>query len=122
PLVCVFVSRGFHLCSSVFFSRTSPPTRSTLFPYTTLFRSRLGDRRLHPRRRRRGADGGPGHGDLPARHGAARDRPLDPRDDRQRDRKSTRLNSSHVSISYADFCVKKKSDSTPGQERQEAAH
>src|SRR6266571_4380193 len=60
------------------------PPRSTLFPYTTLFR---------PRRFRvvRGRSGGTG-----------RTRP--PR----RDRKSTRLNSSHMSISYAVFCLKKK--------------
>src|SRR5438067_10039368 len=64
-----------------------PPPRSTLFPYTTLFRSfgeraeqRVGDcRRPHRSTARRSAD-----------------------------RKSTRLNSSHVSISYAVFCLKKK--------------
>src|SRR5438067_9026041 len=66
-----------------------PPPRSTLFPYTTLFRSAVGEAR--GRRGRR-----PGRG--------ARDRP----DPGQEDRKSTRLNSSHVSISYAVFCLKKK--------------
>src|SRR5690242_21601287 len=67
------------------------PPRSTLFPYTTLFRSpQLSGRggRLPrtgpPRRRRRSHRGG------------------------RRDRKSTRLNSSHMSISYAVFCLKKK--------------
>src|SRR5690242_21253178 len=77
------------------------PPRSTLFPYTTLFRSRRNhprlDGRIHrcqglqerateaqPLRRRKA--GGPNHGD----------------------RKSTRLNSSHMSISYAVFCLKKK--------------
>src|SRR6266496_4418692 len=64
------------------------PPRSTLFPYTTLFRSHRGRRSLAPRR---GA--GPD---------AARAR---------RDRKSTRLNSSHVEISYAVFCLKKKKGS-----------
>src|SRR5437867_8537905 len=62
------------------------PPRSTLFPYTTLFRSREGLR-------------------------AAPDVPVVgvPRDDTQReDRKSTRLNSSHRTISYAVFCLKKK--------------
>src|SRR5437899_7806471 len=74
------------------------PPRSTLFPYTTLFRSREaparadrgvgrdGRRReglLELRHRRRGAGGG-------------------------EDRKSTRLNSSHLGISYAVFCLKKK--------------
>src|SRR5437870_7388950 len=63
------------------------PPRSTLFPYTTLFRS------ISPR---------------------LRNEPvllrflLDSLDDTRRDRKSTRLNSSHVAISYAVFCLKKK--------------
>src|SRR2546426_3541499 len=61
------------------------PPRSTLFPYTTLFRSREG----------RGAR--PAH-----RRGPARS------DGRPADRKSTRLNSSHLVISYAVFCLKKK--------------
>src|SRR5437868_12415572 len=70
---------------------TPPPPRSTLFPYTTLFRSR--------------GDGGRGRANpaLAARPG----RRL-PRRAVRRDRKSTRLNSSHVSISYAVFCLKKK--------------
>src|SRR6266542_2151884 len=59
------------------------PPRSTLFPYTTLFRSR-----------RRSARG-PVPGTAPTR-------------DRCGDRKSTRLNSSHGSISYAVFCLQKK--------------
>src|SRR3989442_11729723 len=63
------------------------PPRSTLFPYTTLFRSR----------RRHGA--GPA---------AAARRCLGRGGGRTRDRKSTRLNSSHVRISYAVFCLKKK--------------
>src|SRR5437870_11228269 len=70
-----------------------PPPRSTLFPYTTLFRSqgvRDDDRR-----------------GLPARPLA---RPPAQRHHRRArgDRKSTRLNSSHVAISYAVFCLKKK--------------
>src|SRR5690349_23902424 len=88
---------------------TRRPPRSTLFPYTTLFRSDLGlERELR-------------HLDARGRVGA--DDPVGPRerqlalgllvggagDDRQsRDRKSTRLNSSHVEISYAVFCLKKK--------------
>src|SRR2546427_9078043 len=75
------------------------PPRSTLFPYTTLFRS------LHVPET---VDG--------LQEGEVRrvdDRPLDPSDmglDRGpcRDRKSTRLNSSHSQISYAVFCLKKK--------------
>src|SRR5256886_10955396 len=66
------------------------PPRSTLFPYTTLFRSRaagaraarVGGERVH-----RAGVAAPG---------------------RRRDRKSTRLNSSHSQISYAVFCLKKK--------------
>src|SRR5690606_40788619 len=97
-----------------------PPT-STLFPYTTLFRS---PREIHRYRRT--------HGDgLERRHHTRRDEALDARGagvrERQaadarvpapvegrarrnlsQDRKSTRLNSSHVKISYAVFCLKKK--------------
>src|SRR3712207_8479609 len=78
------------------------PPRSTLFPYTTRFRSQHVPRRLlrravgradgrerpHPQRRRVAV----GQQDL----------------GRARDRKSTRLNSSHANISYAVFCLKKK--------------
>src|SRR6266487_6376248 len=69
------------------------PPRSTLFPYTTLFRS--------SRRRR---DRAP----LPQPARAARLGDAPGADDRREDRKSTRLNSSHPSISYAVFCLKKK--------------
>src|SRR3989442_4991992 len=73
------------------------PPRSTLFPYTTLFRSdrvpRHGGRAFHPhfaraRQEQRGRSAGG-----------------------RQDRKSTRLNSSHVRISYAVFCLKKKKSS-----------
>src|SRR2546422_5880305 len=80
------------------------PPRSTLFPYTTLFRS---DRTVVARARdRRAARGGreargPYTADL---HGGAGAR----RRHRAADRKSTRLNSSHGYISYAVFCLKKK--------------
>src|SRR3712207_8576815 len=92
------------------------PPRSTLFPYTTLFRSR---RRLRERHRR-GPDGGgraalrrlPGRqrawGHLRA-GGLRRLRALRGAAALERaDRKSTRLNSSHANISYAVFCLKKK--------------
>src|SRR2546422_7210574 len=62
------------------------PPRSTLFPYTTLFRSRHG---VEPAR------------EPPAHHAVGEF-------SRRRDRKSTRLNSSHGYISYAVFCLKKK--------------
>src|SRR5256885_10527357 len=68
------------------------PPRSTLFPYTTLFRSAL-DR----------ADGG-----------GQRLAAAIPPPGLRRDRKSTRLNSSHLVISYAVFCLKKK-NKTPSQ-------
>src|SRR5437660_3282467 len=76
------------------------PPRSTLFPYTTLFRShgvaarglvRHAERRLRRDRDRR-----------------SRPRSQDRRRRSRSDRKSTRLNSSHVAISYAVFCLKKK--------------
>src|SRR4051812_49821203 len=71
------------------------PPRSTLFPYTTLFRSEIAE-----------DDGRAG---LRHREGA-----IDRNSGRvvgvARDRKSTRLNSSHMSISYAVFCLKKKKD------------
>src|SRR5256885_6947468 len=89
------------------------PPRSTLFPYTTLFRSGLGA----------GIEQLPGHllgqarrceqpepeGVEKARHaGLLHARQLG----KQRDRKSTRLNSSHLVISYAVFCLKKKKKQT----------
>src|SRR3712207_8287168 len=79
------------------------PPRSTLFPYTTLFRSR--QRRACPEEDEQD------EADL-------EDEPERPRNERERedverrqppaDRKSTRLNSSHANISYAVFCLKKK--------------
>src|SRR5438874_7227509 len=66
------------------------PPRSTLFPYTTLFRSRIGSsgsRHIPPGAHTSGV-----------------------RRSSSRDRKSTRLNSSHVEISYAVFCLKKKNN------------
>src|SRR2546422_7373488 len=82
------------------------PPRSTLFPYTTLFRSRR--RRLGLRRRRRERSEhhhGEGEGTERRVARAARRRAAG-------DRKSTRLNSSHGYISYAVFCLKKKKNTT----------
>src|SRR5690349_3043781 len=84
---------------------------STLFPYTTLFRSSSSSRRARPRkrharlrlRRRRGRSV---HG---ARMVARWDARGSPDTGAVADRKSTRLNSSHVEISYAVFCLKKTS-------------
>src|SRR2546430_10297297 len=92
-----------------------PPPRSTLFPYTTLFRS--------PELGRRGENGGVGGATAGAQgrwragagiracasQGAGCATPVAGRGrDPQGDRKSTRLNSSHSQISYAVFCLKKK--------------
>src|SRR5687768_17915577 len=87
-----------------------PPPRSTLFPYTTLFRSD-GDRRPpgHAQPGRRHVDEEDAH--RLAHQAVGRDLREAPnqRAARQRqDRKSTRLNSSHGYISYAVFCLKKK--------------
>src|SRR6266849_8341945 len=72
---------------SIFFLMIRRPPRSTLFPYTTLFRS-------------------------PSRHGLTHQRthPVAAADGDRGDRKSTRLNSSHEWISYAVFCLKKKKE------------
>src|SRR3712207_8234603 len=81
------------------------PPRSTLFPYTTLFRSSL--------------RGSSGHRDRPHKSAspAPEDRLCRPPeravDVAARDRKSTRLNSSHANISYAVFCLKKKQTQVP---------
>src|SRR5438034_7046481 len=77
------------------------PPRSTLFPYTTLFRSLR--QRAGPGRRRRGD--GRSHDE---RWRDRRDSRSDARPHDDGDRKSTRLNSSHTVISYAVFCLKKK--------------
>src|SRR3712207_6893231 len=100
---------------SVFFLMRRRPPRSTLFPYTTLFRSDATQRLASP-----GDD--PGrveHAERPLddradpeceRDGAQPDGPAEQEPDHEHgeDRKSTRLNSSHANISYAVFCLKKK--------------
>src|SRR2546430_7808031 len=80
------------------------PPRSTLFPYTTLFRSQ--GRHAHRAQHR---DDVRAHADeLPVPAAAALPRPG------AADRKSTRLNSSHSQISYAVFCLKKKKERSAG--------
>src|SRR6266700_6889820 len=81
PPISPWSARG-----SFFFLMIRRPPRSTLFPYTTLFRSR---------NRARGVERGGGRSLQSLLHAG-------------RDRKSTRLNSSHVKISYAVSCLKKK--------------
>src|SRR5204862_7205070 len=108
----------FSLLLRFFVLRLRPPPRSPLFPYTTLFRSALVQRRAPERGwvvcrcRTKGCGRRSPHSRSPlgafpklerltlTRRGAM------PR--RDEDRKSTRLNSSHVEISYAVFCLKKK--------------
>src|SRR2546426_6552660 len=90
------------------------PPRSTLFPYTTLFRSQRAPRGRVGGLRLLLGDQGDLRGLLrEAAAGADRHRDLTLRDELHRpamgrDRKSTRLNSSHLVISYAVFCLKKK--------------
>src|SRR5580704_19114345 len=79
----LYLTPYYHYFVFFFFLMIRRPPRSTLFPYTTLFRSTSYRRTAGTRRC------------CPAIH-------------RRRDRKSTRLNSSHPSISYAVFCLKKK--------------
>src|SRR5258707_9208987 len=89
------------------------PPRSTLFPYTTLFRSY--EQVLEGKGLAWGGHGSRlGRFDLPLRGRLDPDRVFDPGRDRGRglDRKSTRLNSSHANISYAVFCLKKKKKET----------
>src|SRR3712207_8397725 len=81
-----------------FFLMIRRPPRSTLFPYTTLFRSARSSARL--------GDAAPG-GDRARVEARGEDELVDP-DPFDGDRKSTRLNSSHANISYAVFCLKKK--------------
>src|SRR5947209_10090382 len=90
------------MSSRLFFLTLRPPPRSTLFPYTTFFRS-LHDVGLQVRRAGSSrAHATPGvAGARAARRPGRVDRPAS-------DRKSTRLNSSHANISYAVFCLKKK--------------
>src|SRR2546427_4503112 len=90
--MCVADSR--YLC--FFFLMIRRPPRSTLFPYTTLFRSVEIGREVGAGR------AGVGH------HDCARGQQAVERVHHALDRKSTRLNSSHSQISYAVFCLKKK--------------
>src|SRR5258708_30047697 len=83
-----------------FFLMIRRPPRSTLFPYTTLFRSRLADRADQRARENQNRQ-------LPAL-GGRRDGETVSGGQQIIDRKSTRLNSSHQIISYAVFCLKKK--------------
>src|SRR5256886_9680624 len=104
------------------------PPRSTLFPYTTLFRSLVphpcearssgcgrGPITPAPRNREGVRSAGPTRDPLPS------ERPRETFDDRI-DRKSTRLNSSHSQISYAVFCLKKKNTRMRVQRRPDTKY
>src|SRR5215216_7558508 len=87
-----------YFCSFFFFLMIRRPPRSTLFPYTTLFRTAW-------------SPPSPRWSEVPRLLAHRRARVLVQR----RDRKSTRLNSSHQIISYAVFCLKKKKKTTHRQ-------
>src|SRR5438034_3365930 len=101
------------LLDSSCFLRIRPPPRSTLFPYTTLFRSGSGNAGgvtglrapLHPGG---GSAAAVSPVERPATIAAKKLSATATSVVRARDRKSTRLNSSHTVISYAVFCLKKK--------------
>src|SRR2546430_11683128 len=97
-----------------FFLMIRRPPRSTLFPYTTLFRSRTLPRRLLPSRRRRVRAMGRDRAQPAGTRACAPARGTG-------DRKSTRLNSSHSQISYAVFCLKKKKPVLLGVHEQSTA-
>src|SRR2546426_4163415 len=100
------MTRHIHVDLLFFFLMIRRPPRSTLFPYTTLFRSSLprpGPAWPAPTHVKSFPQ--PPRVEIPARS-RVRWRPL-------RDRKSTRLNSSHLVISYAVFCLKKKNHHQP---------
>src|SRR5437867_9510666 len=85
---------SFLFTLSLFFLMLRRPPRSTLFPYTTLFRSGSGSNLIEV------VEG--------ARNQRGVDRAVSDAAEQPADRKSTRLNSSHRTISYAVFCLKKK--------------
>src|SRR5258707_11362418 len=92
------------------------PPRSTLFPYTTLFRSQnvQAEARHGPDQRERDVTEAL-YRVVDESLGAAEQAPVFAA---HRDRKSTRLNSSHANISYAVFCLKKKNKSSPQTPRR----
>src|SRR2546429_6180645 len=100
-IYCVHYCRYLFFLFFFFFLMIRRPPRSTLFPYTTLFRS--GSAHWGVTLAQRGSRGCRGQR-------------------AEEDRKSTRLNSSHGYISYAVFCLKKKKRSTDGDLAQACTH
>src|SRR5207244_11331775 len=110
-LLIVYSFSYMYLCFSlVFFLMIRPPPISTLFPYTTLFRSGfLRHVRIPDDEVLREMDVGVEDGEGQPEHADV-------------DRKSTRLNSSHQIISYAVFCLKKKKEKTKSREHRESMY
>src|SRR5437773_8362522 len=94
-------SKFVQIRSTIFFFTDPPPPEIYTFPYTTLFRS------LEPTASSPAAK--PGAGASPA-------------DEAPADRKSTRLNSSHITISYAVFCLKKKKEEALPRSNRHMVH
>src|SRR5207248_7973004 len=105
--ICSVSHHVFYLLPRVlsFFSLFPPPPRSPLFPYTTLFRSSATN--YHGRTQASWALVIRRISDSALIHSAGGNNTA------TKDRKSTRLNSSHRTISYAVFCLKKKTDNPP---------
>src|SRR5207253_8778581 len=106
--LCMILCEPFSFCygsllASVFFFMLRRPPRAPLFPYTTLFRSLASAVRT------------PREGAEPSSMDSATSAVQVLRIHAARDRKSTRLNSSHVAISYAVFCLKKNNPSPPSR-------
>src|SRR5690625_7796905 len=93
--------------TSICFLVPSPPPKSTLFPYTTLFRSKFVPS-LDVTPRPASAHSAPPVGRFPSTLAGGTNKGRSVETELTTDRKSTRLNSSHVAISYAVFCLKKK--------------
>src|SRR2546426_7199175 len=93
------------------------PPRSTLFPYTTLFRSDVRDAAHVGQHVLQIADAQVGEAERAGGDSSAGQ--IDRLEHQQSDRKSTRLNSSHLVISYAVFCLKKKK--TTGMRRRRSS-
>src|SRR5690606_41552395 len=110
----IFTSSLLYSSSLFFFLILRLPPRSTLFPYTTLFRS-LHVRRahVHPQKVRLYLRSEPWHALVSTYFPSFTTKQL------RRDRKSTRLNSSHVKISYAVFCLKKKKKNNTSKTQKE---
>src|SRR5256885_6057284 len=107
-VVFIFNVYFVHSFFFFFFLMIRRPPRSTLFPYTTLFRS-------HSLTRQRSCLAGTLRRLLERRAAA-------PANPRNQDRKSTRLNSSHLVISYAVFCLKKKKKTSSSTPRRTPEH